>query len=219
MTAFEFQAQVRLGDFRLDAAFASTGQVTALYGPSGSGKSTILRLIAGLLRPEQGLIVLDGRVVFDSAAGIDVPTHQRRVGLVFQDGLLFPHMSVRQNLLYGPWARRRGRPTAFDRTIDIFDLSKLLDRRPRTLSGGERQRVAIGRALLSDPAVLLMDEPVTAIDQERRAEILPYLETLTRDSPTPLLYVSHAMAEIERLTGDVVYLQDGRAIENKENVQ
>jgi molybdate transport system ATP-binding protein len=174
--AFEFQARIRLGDFQLDSAFASTARVTALFGPSGSGKSTILRLIAGLLRPEEGRIVLDGRVVFDSAARVDVPTHLRRVGLVFQDGLLFPHMSVRQNLLYGPWARRLGRPATFERTVKILDLAKLLDRNPRTLSGGERQRVAIGRALLSDPAVMLMDEPVTAIDQERRAEILPYLD-------------------------------------------
>jgi molybdate transport system ATP-binding protein len=217
MTAFAFRARTRLGDFRLDAGFESTARVTALFGPSGSGKSTILRLIAGLLRPDWGRIVLDGRVVFDSAAGIDVPTHQRRVGLVFQDGLLFPHMSVRQNLLYGPWARRMGQPPAFDRTVELLDLARLFDRTPRTLSGGERQRVAIGRALLSDPAVLLMDEPVTAIDQERRAEILPYLETLTRDATTPLLYVSHAMAEIERLTGDVVFLKDGQVVENKES--
>ena len=215
MTAFAFQARVRLGDFRLDAAFASVARVTALFGPSGSGKSTILRLIAGLLRPEQGRIVLDGHVVFDSAGRINVPTHLRRVGLVFQDGLLFPHLSVRQNLLYGPWVRRLGSPPAFDRTVELLDLARLFDRTPRTLSGGERQRVAIGRALLSDPAVLLMDEPVTAIDQEHRAEILPYLETLTRESPTPLLYVSHAMAEIERLTSDVVFLRDGRVVEDK----
>ncbi len=219
MTAFEFRAQIRLGEFRLNAAFAGTARVTALYGPSGSGKSTILRLIAGLLRPEQGRIVLDGHVVFDSAARIDVPTHRRRVGLVFQDGLLFPHMSVRQNLLYGPWARHMEQPAAFDRTVELLDLARLFDRTPRTLSGGERQRVAIGRALLSDPAVLLMDEPVTAIDQEHRAEILPYLEALTRDATTPLLYVSHAMAEIERLTGDVVFVRDGRVVENRENEQ
>ena len=216
MTAFAFRARTRLGDFRLDAGFESKARVTALYGPSGSGKSTILRMIAGLMRPDWGRIVLNGEVVFDSAERINLPPYRRRVGFVFQDGLLFPHMSVRQNLLYGPWARRMGRPPAFDRTVDILDLPKLLDRAPRTLSGGERQRVAIGRALLSDPAVLLMDEPVTAIDQERRAEILPYLETLTREATTPLLYVSHAMAEIERLTGDVIFMRDGRVVENKE---
>jgi molybdate transport system ATP-binding protein len=219
MSGIEFRARTKLGDFRLDAGFDGEGRVTALFGPSGSGKSTILRMIAGLLRPDWGRIVLNGRVVFDSAERINLPPYQRGVGLVFQDGLLFPHMSVRQNLLYGPWARRTGRPAAFNDTIEILDIGKLLDRAPRTLSGGERQRVAIGRALLSDPAVLLMDEPVTAIDQERRAEILPYLETLTQESPTPLLYVSHAMVEIERLTGDVVYLKNGRVVDNKENGQ
>lgn len=212
MSGFEFSARLRLGDFLLDAEFAGDGRVTALFGPSGSGKSTILRLIAGLLRPDEGRIVLAGRVVFDSAARIDLSPRNRHVGLVFQDGLLFPHMSVRQNLLYGPWARRAPRPAAFDQTIDILDLAGLLDRAPRHLSGGERQRVAIGRALLSDPAVLLMDEPVAAIDQERRAEILPYLETLTHQWPTPLLYVSHAMAEVERLAQQIVNIRDGRIL-------
>jgi molybdate transport system ATP-binding protein len=213
MSGIEFRARLRLGAFGLDAGFAADKGVTALYGPSGSGKSTILRVIAGLLRPKWGRIVLGGQVVFDSAADIDVPAHRRRVGFVFQDGLLFPHLSVRKNLLYGPWVRRMGRPAGFDHTLEILDLARLLDRAPRTLSGGERQRVAIGRALLSDPAVLLMDEPVTAIDQERRAEILPYLERLTRESPRPLLYVSHALAEIERLTGDIVLLRDGRVVD------
>jgi molybdate transport system ATP-binding protein len=216
MSAIEFRARTRLGDFRLDAGFDGEGQVTALFGPSGSGKSTILRMIGGLLRPEWGRIVLNGTVVFDSAQRINLPPHRRRVGLVFQDGLLFPHLSVRQNLLYGPWVRRMRQPPAFDRTVELLDLARLFDRTPRTLSGGERQRVAIGRALLSDPAILLMDEPVTAIDQEHRAEILPYLETLTRESPTPLLYVSHAMAEIQRLTGDIVFVRDGRVVQNME---
>jgi molybdate transport system ATP-binding protein len=213
MSGIEFRARVRLGDFDLDAGFAAAEGVTGLFGPSGSGKSTILRLIAGLIRPDWGRIVLGDRIVYDSAAGIDVPSHKRRVGFVFQDGLLFPHLSVRRNLLYGPWVRHMGRPAAFNRTVEILDLARLLDRAPRTLSGGERQRVAIGRALLSDPAVLLMDEPVTAIDQERRAEILPYLDLLTRESPRPVLYVSHAMAEIERLTSDIVFLKDGRVVE------
>ncbi len=212
MTGIEFRARLRLGDFTLDATFTGEGRITALFGPSGSGKSTILRLIAGLLRPDEGRIVLAGRVVFDSAAGVDLAPRQRRVGLVFQDGLLFPHLSVRQNLLYGPWARRAPRPAGFDATVEILDLGALLDRAPRHLSGGERQRVAIGRALLSEPAVLLMDEPVAAIDQERRAEILPYLEMLTRQWPTPLLYVSHAMDEVERLAQQVVMLRDGRVV-------
>jgi molybdate transport system ATP-binding protein len=210
MSGIEFKARLRQGDFQLDAEFTGEGRVTALFGPSGSGKSTILRLIAGLLKPDEGRIVLAGRTVFDSASRINLSPRDRHVGLVFQDGLLFPHMSVRQNLLYGPWARRAPKPAAFDQTIQILDLGKLLDRAPRHLSGGERQRVAIGRALLSDPAVLLMDEPVAAIDQERRAEILPYLETLTREWPTPLLYVSHTMDEVRRLADRIVNIRGGR---------
>ncbi|MDB5393658.1 MAG: modC [Rhodospirillales bacterium] len=212
MSGFEFRARLRLGDFLLDAEFTGEGRVTALFGPSGSGKSTILRLIAGLLKPDEGRIVLAGRVVFDTATRTNLSPRDRHVGLVFQDGLLFPHLSVRQNLLYGPWARRSPMPAGFDQTVEILDIAGLLDRAPRHLSGGERQRVAIGRALLSDPAVLLMDEPVAAIDQERRAEILPYLETLTREWPTPLLYVSHAMAEVERLAQQIINIRDGRVM-------
>jgi len=210
MSGLEFSARLALGDFRLDAAFEGAERVTALFGPSGAGKSTILRLIAGLLRPDDGRIVLAGHTVFDSATGLNLPARKRRVGLVFQDGLLFPHMSVRQNLLYGPWARRAPKPAAFDRTVEILDIAKLLDRAPRRLSGGERQRVAIGRALLSDPAVLLMDEPVSAVDQERRAEILPHLASLTQEFPIPMIYVSHAIEEVERLADKVVRIRDGR---------
>jgi len=213
MTGFEFSARLDLGDFRLDAAFTGAERVTALFGPSGAGKSTILRLIAGLLRPDDGKVVLAGRTVFDSVARINLPPRKRRVGLVFQDGLLFPHLSVRQNLLYGPWVRRAPRPASFDRTVEILDIGRLLDRAPRHLSGGERQRVAIGRALLSDPAVLLMDEPVAAVDQERRAEILPYLANLTQEFPIPMIYVSHAMEEVERLAQKVVRIRDGRVEE------
>jgi len=210
MSGLEFSARLALGDFRLDAAFEGAERVTALFGPSGAGKSTILRLIAGLLRPDEGRIVLAGHTVFDSATGLNLPARKRRVGLVFQDGLLFPHMSVRQNLLYGPWARRAPKPAAFDRTVEILDIAKLLDRAPRRLSGGERQRAAIGRALLSDPAVLLMDEPVSAVDQERRAEILPHLASLTQEFPIPMIYVSHAIEEVERLADKVVRIRDGR---------
>jgi molybdate transport system ATP-binding protein len=210
MSGFEFNARLRLDDFQLDAAFAGADRVTALFGPSGAGKSTILRLIAGLLKPDEGRIVLAGQTVFDSAAGINLPARCRRVGLVFQDGLLFPHLTVRQNLLYGPWARHAKRPASFDTTIEILAIGHLLDRAPRHLSGGERQRVAIGRALLSDPAVLLMDEPVAAIDQERRAEILPYLKTLTQQFTVPMLYVSHAMEEVEQLAQQIVRIRNGR---------
>jgi molybdate transport system ATP-binding protein len=212
MTGLSVNLRRRQGDFDLDIAFASTASAVALFGPSGSGKTTILKLIAGLLRPESGRIVLGDRVVFDSAAGIDLPARSRRVGLVFQDGLLFPHMSVRQNLLYGAWARRLSNPALFGRTVEMLGIGALLDRAPRHLSGGERQRVAIGRALLSDPAILLMDEPVTAIDQDRRGEILPYLEQLTRETAMPLLYVSHDRAEVERLAQQIVFIRNGRVV-------
>jgi molybdate transport system ATP-binding protein len=209
MSGFEFRARLEQGAFQLDAAFESAARVTALFGPSGSGKSTILRLIAGLRRPESGRIAIGGRVLFDSAARIDVSSRRRRIGLVFQDGLLFPHMNVRQNLLYSAWVRRASRPAAWDDIIAVLDIAPLLGRMPRRLSGGERQRVAIGRALLSDPAILLMDEPVTAIDQDRRREILPYLARLTRTSTAPLLYVSHAMAEVEMLADRIVHIKNG----------
>jgi molybdate transport system ATP-binding protein len=211
VSAFAFRARHRIGSFRLDAAFDADGSVVALFGPSGSGKSTILRMIAGLERPEEGCIAIAGRIVFDSAAGIDLPPPKRRVGFVFQDGLLFPHLTVRQNLRYGVWMRRVAWASSdFDRIVDVLGIGHLLGRAPRTLSGGERQRVAIGRALLSDPAVLLMDEPVAAVDLERRAEILPFLEALTQRSTVPILYVSHAREEIRRLADSVVYLDDGR---------
>jgi molybdate transport system ATP-binding protein len=210
MTGLSINLRRRQGDFVLDIAFSGTARAVALFGPSGSGKTTILKLIAGLLRPDSGRIVLGDRVVFDSAAGIDLPARHRRVGLVFQDGLLFPHMSVRQNLLYGAWARGLSNPALFGRTVDVLGIGALLDRAPRHLSGGERQRVAIGRALLSDPAILLMDEPVTAIDQHRRGEILPYLEQVTRETAMPLLYVSHDRAEVERLAQQIVFIRNGR---------
>jgi molybdate transport system ATP-binding protein len=214
VTTFDFSARCRLGDFRLDAEFQVDGRIVGLFGPSGSGKSTILRLIAGLLRPDSGRISVAGTAVFDSRTGLDLPAPKRRVWLVFQDGLLFPHLNVRQNLLYGAWARRkRWAPSEFARTIEILGIAQLLDRAPRHLSGGERQRVAIGRAILSDPAVLLMDEPVTAVDQERRLEILPHLEALARHAEVPILYVSHAMAEVERLADRIVFLRDGRVTE------
>lgn len=211
MTSFAFKARCRRGNFVLDATFEADGRVVALFGPSGSGKSTILRLVAGLLRPEAGRIAIGDHVLYDSDAGIDLPARRRRIGLVFQDGLLFPHLSVRQNLLYGAWARRKHPPAAtFARTVEILGIGQLLERAPRSLSGGERQRVAIGRALLSDPAALLMDEPVTAVDQERRAEILPHLEELARSATVPILYVSHAAAEVARLAERTVHLRDGK---------
>jgi molybdate transport system ATP-binding protein len=196
--------------FALDVAFEAPAGVTALFGRSGVGKTTIVNAVAGLLAPERGRIAIDGHVVFDRAAGVFVPPHRRRVGYVFQSGRLFPHLSVRANLTYGRWFGRSGGPAEVSRVVDLLGLAPLLERRPGHLSGGEAQRVAIGRALLSSPRVLLMDEPLSSLDEPRRAEILPFLERLAGETGIPILYVSHVMAEVARLATTVVILQDGR---------
>jgi molybdate transport system ATP-binding protein len=201
----------RQGDFRLDARFAAEGGLTALFGRSGSGKTSLINVIAGLIRPDRGRVVVDGETVVDSERGVFVPVHKRRVGYVFQDGRLFPHLSVRQNLLYGRWfAPNRERRVELDAIADLLGIAALLDRRPARLSGGEKQRVAIGRALLASPRLLLMDEPLAALDEARKAEILPYIERLRDHARVPIVYVSHSIAEVARLATSVVLLADGR---------
>jgi molybdate transport system ATP-binding protein len=201
----------RFGAFTLDAAFTSETGVTALFGRSGSGKTSMIRIIAGLVRPDQGHVILDGEPLTDTAKGIFVPRHRRRFGYVFQDGRLFPHLSVRNNLSYGSWfAAKAPGASSFDRIVDLLGIESLLDRRPSTLSGGEKQRVAIGRALLSSPRLLLMDEPLAALDDARKAEILPYLERLRDETNIPIVYVSHSIAEVARLANQVVAMRDGR---------
>lgn len=203
----------RFGDFRLEAAFEAPPGVTALFGRSGSGKSTVVNAVAGLLRPDQGRIALGERVLFDSAARVNLPSHRRRMGYVFQDARLFPHLSVRQNLTYGRWFAGSGAdPAELGRITDLLGLGALLERRPGALSGGERQRVAIGRAILSDPQMLLMDEPLAALDEARKAEILPYLERLRDELGLPILYVSHSVAEVARLATSIVLLEAGRVV-------
>jgi molybdate transport system ATP-binding protein len=203
----------RLGDFTLDAAFefGETACVTALFGPSGAGKSTVLAAIAGLFLPQSGRIVIAGETLFDSERAIFLPARERRVGIVFQDTRLFPHMSVHANLLYG-WRRApaRGASQTIDAVIALLGLEMLLTRAPRTLSGGERARVALGRALLMSPRALLLDEPLTALDAPRKAEILPYLERLVAETKIPMLYVSHALDEVTQLAGRMVVLNEGR---------
>jgi len=200
----------KLGRFRLRAAFSGEAAVTALFGRSGCGKSTILNLVAGLLRPERGRVAIGDRVLYDSAAGIDVPAEKRRVGYVFQDGLLLPHLSVRQNLLYGRFFTLPGERWAeLDKIVALLDLAPLLERRPQRLSGGEKQRVAIGRALLASPRLLLMDEPLASLDAARRGEILYYIERLRDEVSVPIVYVSHEIEEVVRLAGHMVLLSDG----------
>jgi molybdate transport system ATP-binding protein len=201
----------RLGTFALDAAFSAEGGVTALFGRSGSGKTSLIRSIAGLIRPDHGQIALDSLTLTDTDRNIFLPRHRRRFGYVFQEARLFPHLSVRQNLGYGRWfAPNEKCGGDFDRIVDMLGIAPLLDRRPGKLSGGEKQRVAIGRALLSSPRLLLMDEPLAALDEERKAEILPYLERLRDETKIPVIYVSHSIAEVARLANRVVMLRDGR---------
>jgi molybdate transport system ATP-binding protein len=189
----------RFGGFDLDLAFDAPGGVTALFGRSGAGKTTVINAVAGLLRPDAGRIVAAGRVLLDTGAGVNLPAHRRRIGYVFQDARLFPHLTVRQNLLYGRWFGGRRDGPGLDRIVALLGIGGLLPRRPATLSGGEKARVAIGRAILSNPDLLALDEPLAALDEARRAEILPYLERLRDDLGLPMLYVSHALAEVARL--------------------
>ncbi|THF59628.1 molybdenum ABC transporter ATP-binding protein [Ollibium composti] len=201
----------RQGNFMLETRFESAGRLTALFGPSGSGKSSLINIIAGLARPERGRVAVDGRVLVDTERRLFVPRHKRRVGLVFQDARLFPHMSVSANLRYGrfftPAAERYA---GMDAVVDLLGIGALLDRRPSGLSGGEKQRVAIGRALLASPRLLLMDEPLASLDEARKAEIMPYIERLRDETKIPIVYVSHSVAEVARLASEVVVLSAGK---------
>ncbi|MFQ3454210.1 molybdenum ABC transporter ATP-binding protein [Bradyrhizobium sp. UFLA01-814] len=201
----------QLGEFSLAASFTSEGRVTGLFGASGSGKTSLINTIAGLLRPDRGTIVIDGETVDDTATGIHVPTWRRRIGYVFQDARLFPHLDVGQNLDYG--RRMNGLtedPAQHRRVVDLLDIGALLDRRPGKLSGGERQRVALGRALLSKPRLLLLDEPLGALDESRKLEILPYLVRLRDEAGVPMVYVSHDAAELRQLATQIVMLRGGQ---------
>ncbi|MBO0766376.1 MAG: molybdenum ABC transporter ATP-binding protein [Hyphomicrobiaceae bacterium] len=206
----------RLGRFRLDVKFEAEGGLIALFGRSGAGKTSVVNIIAGLVRANRARIEIGGTLLVDTAAGVFVPSHRRRVGYVFQEGRLFPHLTVRQNLLYGRWfAGRRdgaGRGDDFERVVDLLGMGHLIDRRPGRLSGGEKQRVAIGRALLADPRLLLMDEPLASLDEDRKAEILPYIERLRDASKVPIVYVSHAIAEVARLATTVVLIAGGKVV-------
>jgi molybdate transport system ATP-binding protein len=198
--------------FELDAHFETGDGTTAVFGPSGSGKSTILGLIAGILRPQAGRIHLADRLLVDTASGVFLPAEQRRIGMVFQDHLLFPHLTVAQNLRYG-LRRRPVRRIEFDRVVAILEVGGLLDRLPHTLSGGQRQRVALGRALLRGPELLLMDEPLTALDEELKERILTYLERAVAEWRIPTLFVSHNQADVRRLADRVVVLKSGKVLE------
>jgi molybdate transport system ATP-binding protein len=205
------EVEKQFGKFFLQAAFDVAGGATALFGASGAGKTSIINMIAGLTRPDRGRIVLDDEVLFDAAAGIDVPAWRRRIGCVFQEGRLFPHLSVRHNLDYGRWmSGHAAGPDAFGHVVAMLDIGHLLDRRPGKLSGGERQRVAVGRALLMRPRLLLLDEPLASLDAARKGDILPYLERLRDEARVPMIYVSHDAGEVRRLATRVVMMDGGR---------
>ena len=218
MTVLEIEATKRLGDTVIDVRFSSQAQVTALIGASGAGKTSVLNMVAGLLRPETGRIVVGDVAVFDEAGRLDLAPHRRKVGYVFQEARLFPHLNVRQNLAFGRWMNGLRRDAdEEERILELLALEPLLGRRPANLSGGEKQRIAIGRALLARPRLLLLDEPLSSLDAVRKAEIMPYLERLCHEGGVPMIYVSHAADEIDRLAECVVTLAAGQvvSIENR----
>lgn len=200
------------GSFTLDINIRLDQPVTALFGHSGAGKTTVLDAIAGLRTPGSGAITINDRVVFDSRAGINIPTHRRHVGYVAQDVALFPHMSVRRNVLYG---RREGQKLALPTVSRMLEIEGLLNRDVPQLSGGERQRVALARALMSAPELLLLDEPLAAVDVERRRRILPYLERVRDELRVPIVYVTHDRSEADQLADEIIVLQEGRVIERE----
>ena len=201
-----------LGDFLIDTSFEAPAKgVIALFGPSGAGKSSIINMVAGLLRPDSGRIVVNDRCLFDAQKGIDLPPERRCIGYVFQDGRLFPHLSVRANLTYGMCRTPKDQQyVTLDQAVDLLGIDHLLDRRPAKLSGGEKQRVAIGRALLTSPALLLMDEPLASLDGPRKAEVLPFVARLASEFSIPILYVSHAWDEIVTLANTLVLVEQGK---------
>jgi molybdate transport system ATP-binding protein len=201
----------QLDEFTVEAAFASEGRVTGLFGASGAGKTSLINMIAGLLRPDRGIIAIDDETLDDTSARVHVAVHRRRIGYVFQDARLFPHLDVRKNLDYGRRMNRLAADEALWRRVtELLDIGHLLDRRPGKLSGGERQRVALGRALLSQPRLLLLDEPLGSLDEERKEEILPYLVRLRDEAGIPMVYVSHDPSEMRKLATQIAIIQRGR---------
>ncbi|MDX2258421.1 MAG: molybdenum ABC transporter ATP-binding protein [Hyphomicrobiaceae bacterium] len=211
--SLEVRIAHRLGAFALDAQFTAPGGITVLFGRSGSGKTSVVNAVAGLMMPREGRIVVDGEVLLDTARKVAVPAHRRRIGTVFQDARLFPHLTVRQNIEFGTWFSAQRPPARlFESVVGLLGIEGLLARSPTALSGGEKSRVAIGRALLTSPRALLLDEPLAALDEARKAEILPYLERLRDEFAIPMLYVSHALPEVTRLATTVVVMANGQVV-------
>ncbi|SLN48337.1 Sulfate/thiosulfate import ATP-binding protein CysA [Roseovarius litorisediminis] len=213
MSSLQVQITHRFDALTLDLAFEAGLGVTALFGPSGSGKTSTINAIAGLFTPDSGRVSLKGKTLFDVASGVNLAPQERRIGYVFQDGRLFPHLTVEGNIRFGMrFADPAPGPEEMRQVVEMLGLQSLLERRPGTLSGGEKQRVALARALLSKPHLLLMDEPLAALDEPRKEEIFPYLERLRDEAGMPIIYVSHSLAEVARLADDLVVMQDGKVV-------
>ncbi len=209
----KIEAKLQRKHFNFDVSLQIDKRVTAIFGPSGSGKSTLLSLIAGITQPNSGRIFIDDECVFDSYSDINKPIHQRRVGLVFQDGRLFPHMSVEQNLNYAFKLNAHQKQLIQPAEImQLLALESLKKQQPHQLSGGEKQRVALGRALLSSPKLLMLDEPLASLDEKLKQQILPYLKLVAENINIPMLYVSHSMDEILQLTSDIIYIENGAIV-------
>lgn len=208
----EIDVRVQRGGFDLTARANVNARTTGLFGPSGAGKTTLLFAIAGLLRPEEGIIRLDGETLFDASRGVHMPAHRRGIGIVFQDARLFPHYSVDGNLRYGMSAPRAASRVEFDEVVELLELGVLLGRRVGGLSGGERQRVALGRALLGGPRLLCLDEPLASLDHTRRRQILPFLRRVRDQLETPMLYVSHALGDVLQLTDRLLLIEHGMLV-------
>jgi len=201
------QAQLKCGDFKLDVNTQLNARVTAIFGPSGSGKSTLLNCIAGIATPDAGKIFLGETCLFDSSAKINVPIYQRNIGLVFQEGRLFPHLTIEKNLKYGI---KNDQQLSFEKLVELLELSPHLKQHPHQLSGGEKHRVALGRALLSAPKLLMLDEPLASLDQRLKDQILPFLKLVADEINIPMIYISHDRQEIAQITQHVLAIENGK---------
>lgn len=207
----EVQARLKRKHFALDASLQLSQRVTAIYGPSGAGKSTLLSIIAGITQPDSGRIVIDGECLFDSQARINKPIHQRKIGLVFQDGRLFPHLTVEHNLSYAlNFTPVKNQQFQLKQIVALLELEALLKQRPHQLSGGEKQRVALGRALLSSPRLLMLDEPLASLDDRLKNQILPFLKLVSTEINIPMIYISHSKKEIMQITDNLIDIKNGK---------
>ena len=207
----EIRATLKRQQFVLDADLKLNHRVIAIFGPSGSGKSTLLSIIAGITPPDSGRIVIDGECVFDQQSRINKPMHQRKIGLVFQDSRLFPHLTVEGNLKYGlQFLTAQSQHFELRNIVELLELGKLLEQHPHQLSGGEKQRVSLGRALLSSPRLLLLDEPLASLDEKLKNQILPFLKVVADEINIPMIYISHSKEEIMQITHNLIYIQSGR---------